>query len=529
MPRIRYRTIVPAVAAALTLGALGTTAHAGPVADTPRTTADSGLAADLDRILADPRADGARAGVIVEDADTGEVLYEHEADEHLLPASTLKVFTSSAAVHTLGTDYRFGTDVLAAGARHGSVLDGDLVLRGGGDFSLRPEDLDALAARIAATGVRTVTGALTADDTRYDKERLGSGWSWDDLSYDYAPQISALTLSPTDGDAMGTVQVTVTPADRAGAAATVRVSPEGAPVHLTGRITTGAPGSGYSVSVLRDQGGNTIRLSGSLAADNGPDTNLVTVDDPTAYTAAVFRSALTRHGVRVLGRTAEKAAPAHAGVLAHHDSAPLGDLLVPFLKESNNGIAEHLVKEMGLHVAHDGSWASGLKVVGDYLRAQGVDTSDIRQADGSGLTRYDQVTARQTAVLLRAVRSEPWFRTWYDALPVAGQPEPAGGTLTNRMRGTPAAGNVHAKTGSMTGVTALAGYVTTPEGRRLLFVADFDGYLHASPSPLQDAIAVRLAGGGTATTAVKATPPAAHADRKGPGADPDRCALRVSC
>ncbi|MCD0481029.1 D-alanyl-D-alanine carboxypeptidase/D-alanyl-D-alanine-endopeptidase [Streptacidiphilus sp. ASG 303] len=540
MPRTRYRLLVPAVTAALTLGALGT-AHAGAPAAAPRAAAqtaaqdgDPTLRADLDRILADPRAAGARAGVVVEDADTGQVLYEHQADEHLLPASTLKTFTSAAALHHLGTDRRFGTDVLAAGARHGAVLDGDLVLRGGGDFSLQPADLDALAARVAASGVRTVTGRLTADDTRYDAERLGSGWSWDDLSYDYAPQISALTLSPTDDDAMDTAVVTLTPAARAGDPATVTVTPAEAPIHLTGQVTTGAPGSGYSASVLRREGGNEVVLSGSLAADNGPDTNLVTVDDPTGYTAAVFRAALARHGVRVLHGTAEQAAPAGARVLAHHDSAPLGELLKPFLKESNNGIAEHLVKETGLQVSGEGSWSAGLKAVSDYVRGKGVDTSQIRQADGSGLTRYDQVTARQTAVLLRAVRSEPWFATWYDALPVAGVPEPEGGTLTNRMRGTAAAGNLHAKTGSMTGVTALAGYVTGPDGRRLILVADFDGYLGSSPRPLQDAIAVRLAGGPAAAARSAAAPPrtlpAPHpAKTRGPGADPDRCALRPAC
>ncbi|GAA4981942.1 hypothetical protein GCM10025734_02670 [Kitasatospora paranensis] len=207
----RHRIALPAAVALAT----GMLMVAAPGATAPRpavaAATDPVLTADIDRLLTDPRLVGAMAAVEVVDTGTGEVLYTHNSQQLELPASTMKLITSAAALDTLGTDHRFTTDILADGRRTGAVLQGDLIVRGGGDPSLRAEDLDALAQQVADSGVRLVTGSLAYDASRYDDVPLGSGWAWDDEPYYYSPQISALTIASDTDDDMGTLQVTLLP------------------------------------------------------------------------------------------------------------------------------------------------------------------------------------------------------------------------------------------------------------------------------------------------------------------------------
>ncbi|MFJ1707504.1 D-alanyl-D-alanine carboxypeptidase/D-alanyl-D-alanine-endopeptidase [Kitasatospora sp. NPDC088346] len=476
------------------------------------------LAADLDRLLDDARLAGAQVSALVTDPATGEVVYEHAPGALLLPASTQKTVTAAAALDLLGPDHRFRTQVLATGPRTGGALDGDLVLRGGGDPTLLPADLDALAGQVADGGVTSVDGGLLADASRYDGVPLGPNWAWDDQAAYYSPQISALTLT-TDGDFdPGTVRLTVTPGDAPGRPAAVRVTPAEAPVHLSGGIRTGTAGSERSVDVARRPGGNELVLSGSVPADAAPGDEWIAVDRPALLAATVFAAALARHGVTVRGPVAEGTAPQGAAELAGHDSAPVSALMTPFLKLSNNGIAEHLVKEIGRVRAGEGSWTAGTEQVRAFLRRGGLEAGEARQVDGSGLSRHNLLSSRRLAALLAFARRQSWFTTWYDALPVAGDARRmVGGTLTNRLRGTAAEGRVHAKTGSMTGVDALTGYVERPDGQPLAFTVIVNNFAAAGPRPVIDAFVVRLAG----DTSAKAAPagPGARTGR-GAAADP---------
>ena len=155
--------------------------------------------------------------------------------------------------------------------------------------------------------------------------------------------------------------------------------------------------------------------------------------------------------------------------------------------------AETLVKAMGAVVEAEGSWSAGLGVVTDYAQSIGVNTSRIRLSDGSGLSRKVNVTADSVTDVLIGAQKEPWWQQWYDALPIAGNPERfVGGTLRSRMLNTPAANNLHGKTGSLTGVTALSGYVSTKDGRKLVFSMISNNYL-VSPRSIEDAVGVTLA------------------------------------
>ncbi|GAA0520822.1 D-alanyl-D-alanine carboxypeptidase/D-alanyl-D-alanine endopeptidase [Saccharopolyspora thermophila] len=454
-------------------------------------TGPDALRVDLDDILADARLKGAHAGVVVRDPATDEVLYSRQAADRATPASNAKLLTAAAALEVLGPEYRFHTEVVTNAPQLGPVLLGDLYLRGTGDPTLLATDYDRLAEQVAAAGIREVRGRLRTDDTWFDDVPLGTGWVWDDEPYYYAAPVSALTVAPnTDFDA-GTVIVRVVPTVE-GRPAQVSLDPPTRAVRIDNRTTTSAEGVA-DVSVLRDHGGSRVVVSGTIPAGAQPVEDFTTVVDPSAYAAEVFARALAAHGVVVRG-TGEGTAPGGARVLAERQSMPLRELLVPFMKLSNNGHAEVLVKAMGREVRGEGSWAAGLAVLTEQVRGLGVDPQALRLVDGSGLSTMDSVTPEQLTVLLDNARERPWFPVFYDSLPVAGVADRmVGGTLRNRMGGTAAAGNVHAKTGSLTGVISLSGYVTAADGRELVFSVVFNDFLGSSPQDLQDAIAIRLA------------------------------------
>jgi serine-type D-Ala-D-Ala carboxypeptidase/endopeptidase (penicillin-binding protein 4) len=450
------------------------------------------LGQDLSAIITNPALGGAQVGLVVRHAETGEVVFSSGSGRRGQPASTTKLISSAAALDVLGPDHRFGTGVLTTGRVRAGVLAGDVHLRGTGDPTMLAADYDELAARVAAAGIRLVRGRLVADDTWFDSVRLGTGWAWDDEPYYYNGQISALTVSPdTDYDA-GSIIVRVAPG-AAGAPATVTTEPPTGYVTIDNTAVTGPPGSASSVSVERRHGSNTIDVRGTIPAGGAVATEWSTVWEPTGLVTSLFHDALARHGVHVLGGTATGPTPADAQLLAEHLSMPLSRLLVPFLKLSNNMHAEILVKTAGRAVFGEGSWDAGLRAMSARLAPLGIDPAAIALRDGSGLSRMDQVSPDQMAALLLAARTKPWFRAWYDALPVAGVSDRMiGGTLRNRMRGTPAEGNARAKTGSLTGVSALSGYVTTASGTPLVFAMISNNTL-TSAKPFEDAVVVRLA------------------------------------
>ncbi|MFC0625165.1 D-alanyl-D-alanine carboxypeptidase/D-alanyl-D-alanine endopeptidase [Kribbella deserti] len=442
----------------------------------------------LDGLLADSRYQGSQVALVVRDATTGEVLYDRNSGNRVLPASNTKLFTSAAALETLGADFRFHTDVLTTGKTYGGVLAGPLYLKGYGDPTSLESDYRALARQVAATGIRRVVGDLVADDTFFDNRRLGNGWSWDDESFYYSAQTSALTVAPdTDYDS-GTVIVESAPGATVGAPAQLKLIPQTSAVQLVNTSKTGPAGSAYTLNIERDHGSNVVRITGSIPADDTGGQDWVAVWEPANYAADIFRRALAAEGVQVLGKIRTGATPATSRRLAHDESMTMAELMVPFMKLSNNMHGEALLKRMG-----NGDWDRGLAVTRSYLQSNGVDVAAMRMVDGSGLSRMNNLTADGIADLLVAAQREPWFGAWYASLPIAGNADRAiGGTLRNRMRNTAAANNVHAKTGTLTGVTALSGYVTNADGRKLVFSFVSNNFM-VSPRPIEDAVAITLA------------------------------------
>lgn len=484
---MRKRTVISGAVAVAAASAIGV---AGTVVAQAQETGDQALADAIDEILSDPRLTDSQAGVVVADAHTGEVIYDHNGDTRAVPASNNKLATSAAALEILGEDYTFTTIVSADDRPEDGTIWGDMYLRGGGDPTLLQADLEAMAAEVADLGVEVVDGDLVADDTAFGGDRLGTEYGHEDLQYLYANETSALTVASGDDYNAGTVRVFVQPGAAEGDPAQYRTVPETNYVTIVNEMTTTAAGSGNSVSINRDDHSNTIRLTGTIAADSGETFGTRSVIDPALLAADVFRNALEDEGVLFTGDIRKGQAPEQGGQeYSEHLSMPLSDLMPLFLKPSNSSHANALFKTLGYELSGEGTWASGKAGVYQGIEKYGVDTGPIRQVDGSGVSRHNLITPTMVTDLLVGAKDAPWFDTWYNALPVAC----VDGTLGGRMCGTPAADNVHAKTGSMTSVSALSGYVTDADGRELVFSVMLNDYLWSTVKDIEDQIAATIA------------------------------------
>jgi len=454
------------------------------------------LTATLDEILQDGRLVGAVAGVSVRLADTGELLYSHLGDVRLHPASNMKILTAAAALETLGPEYRFTTEVLTDGVIEGGTLVGNLYLRGKGDPTLMKEDLDRFAAQLWELGIRRIEGHLIGDDSWYDDIRLSLDLDWSDEPYYTGTQVSALTLSPNEDYDAGTVIVEVSPGSAAGSEPQVKVIPETDYVTIVNEAVTAGSRERNTIKVEREHGTNRIIVSGQIPLGGTKNRIWASVWEPTGYVLDVFQKSLMETGIDFdpLSETLFGVTPEEATLLASRSSIPLSELIIPFMKLSNNGHGEILTKEMGRVIYGEGSWSKGLQVIKEVLAGLGVNGDTLVLRDGSGMSHITMIPADELSYLLYAIQNKDWYPIFERSLPVAGaEDRMTGGTLRTRMRGTAAAGNVKAKTGSLTSVSTLSGYVTTSDGEKLIFSILINNFVASSVRPIEDRIAVLLA------------------------------------
>ena len=461
-------------------------------ASAARGTGEVRLSETLSRLLADPSLRHSGSALLVVSLDRGDTLFAQEIDRLYTPASNLKLFTAASALHVLGPDYRFETTVGAGQPWAGDTLPGDLYLIGSGDPDLVTADLAALADSVVADGVRVVLGRVVPVADRFAGPEWGPGWMWDDGPYWYWPYTSALTLNDNS------VTVRVTPGSRVGAPVTATLEPATDYVRLNVDARTGPAGSEPRLEVERHwtPKANAIDVRGSLPLEAEPVSEIRTVENPAAYAARVFTELLTQRGIAVLGSPPVTAStiPRDPIAIARHLSDSLAVSVRNFLKVSDNLTGEQLVKAIGADAAGPpGDYANGLAAERRFLAAEvGIDTTAMVLADGSGVSRYNLVTVRQVVDLLAYMAGrEDLAPAFFSALPIAG----VDGTLEDRMRGTAAERQARAKTGSLSGVSALSGYVMTAGGERLAFSLMME-FFPGSATPrraVQDSIVAALA------------------------------------
>ncbi len=463
---------------------------------TPSAKPNVALSKKLDVLLADPKLQGGITGVSVKKADTGEALYSHMSDIRLRPASNMKLLTGAAALDVLGPDHRFSTEVVTAGQQKGPVLKGDVYLKGKGDPTLLERDLVSFAKELKKQGIQKIQGDLYADDTWFDDDRYSQDLNWSDEFNYVGAQVSALNLSPNEDYDTGTVIVEVKPGAAAGAAPAVTLTPATGTSVIVNEAKTVATDGKKSISIHREHGTNRIIVEGTIPVSASSSRSWTAVWQPSEMTLDVFRNALTAEGIQVLGKRGLQrgTAPADAQVLAVRKSMPLNEIYIPFMKLSNNGHAEMLVKEMGRAVKGDGSWTAGLAVMADTLERLGIPKNTVVLRDGSGMSHKNLVSSDTLTGLLIRAQQEPWYPAFRESLPLAGESDRmVGGTLRNRLAGDMTKGKVAAKTGSITGVSTLSGYAETKKGTPVVFSIMINNYITGPVTPIEDAIVTAIA------------------------------------
>lgn len=421
----------------------------------PSARAQEGLSPVLDKILDAPALKGGITGAIVCRVDDGQTLYAHDADVRLIPASNRKLFTSATALELLGGEYRIHTDLQARAKPDASgTIIGSVYLRGGGDGLLSPADLDAMVRTLAQMGVKRIEGNVVGDGSRFADGPYGFGWEWDDFSDEEFPQISGLEVNE------GVLGVHVAPGKAVGDPVSVALTPVTDYLPVVILAKTGPNDAANDCAVARPWDKNYFLVTGTLPLGKTLDQN-VPVKDPAWLAATLLRQSLARAGIAVTGRAVTGQTPPETVGLTSHTSLPLAQYLPHMNKPSDNLLAESLVRLL----SDDGTYDAGHTRETPFLRSLGVDTKSIALIDGCGVGRRNYVTARAVAQLLLGMHKKPDWRVWYDSLPIAG----VDGTLKSRMKGTAAESNVHAKTGTLSQVRALSGYVTGRSGRLYVF------------------------------------------------------------
>ncbi|PGZ92135.1 D-alanyl-D-alanine carboxypeptidase/D-alanyl-D-alanine-endopeptidase [Bacillus sp. AFS029533] len=427
---------------------------------------------------------GMHAGIAVYNTRTGEILDEYDADKAFVPASNLKLFVAAAALDKLKPDYRFKTEVYTTGQiNKQGVLHGDVIVKGYGDPSLSEEDMRNMAKELSKKSITSIRGDLLVDDSYYDDVRLGAGWMWDDESYGYNAQISALAVHEN------MISLSITPDDSIGETPSLEMNPINKYVTVQNNAKI-VEGSNNKIVIDRPRGTNTIVISGTIGKQSSAYTEDVAIDDPALFAGNVWKNALSTEGIDITKTKVkiEKTKITTGTPILVHNSQPLSELIVQLNKQSDNFYAEMLLKEIGVVVKNEGSFTAGADVIEEFLKKAEIDTN-YRQVDGSGLSRMDLISPKQMAQLLKYVSQQEYKDVFEQSLPIAG----VDGTLKSRMIGTSAEKNVHAKTGSMTGVNSLSGYVTDQNGDKLAFSILLNGVrTSTSATAFQDAVAVLL-------------------------------------
>ncbi len=422
------------------------------------------LSTSLNTILSDEGLKGSIAGISVRSANSGELLFDHHGDTRLTPASNMKLITAAASLETLGHDYQFSTEIATNGTIKGNTLKGDLFLIGKGDPTLLLEDYQHFARTIREKGIKSIEGNLIGDESWYDSTKLSEDMIWTDESEYYGSQVSALTLSPnTDYDA-GTIIIEVYPGSKEGERAIVRTSPDTDYVLVQNTATTTSQDVETDLTINRKHGTNIITIEGVISLNDSLEKSWISVSNPAAYALHLFERLLKDVGIAIEGDISVGKAPKEMNGLIEKKSMPLHELLIPFMKLSNNGHGEILVKEMGKLTKHEGSWEAGLEVVNEYLTEEGLNPEEMLLRDGSGISHVTLVQPNQLSLLLYKLQSKEWFDYYLKSLPIAGASgRLVGGTLRNRMNDTAAENIVIAKTGTLQGVSSLSGYVMKNE------------------------------------------------------------------
>ena len=432
------------------------------------------LTQTLDTLLDNnPAAKRTTLTLKVIDLQTGEVLYDRGGDKLLIPASNLKIYTAAAALDLLGPDYRWTTELLTtAKIKHG-VCKGNLIIRGDGDPMLDTQQLAAMAdSLVNDRKIKQINGTIVVQtNPRWKNLPLkGPGWMWDDDPDYYNMSIRSVMLNFNTLDVVATAS---------GGGVSVVLEPATNWPPLIDSPSTDPDDSG--ISIEREPFQETIHITGTLEPGSEPVRETITMHDPAPWIASVFERMLTDRGVVVRHETDINPAKSYITLLSHK-GIPLAQALKHFLKVSENAVGEMILLKLAeTQTDGDVSWPAGAQVITDWLtNTAGLEEGSFRLVDGSGLSRYNLISADSSVKLLAFMKTHPHFAPFFDGLPIYKVTLPNDATWNNKPINNYDPKRVFAKTGGMTGVSTISGYIKTLDNHWLAFSFLANGYTGSS-------------------------------------------------
>ncbi|MBD2515831.1 D-alanyl-D-alanine carboxypeptidase/D-alanyl-D-alanine-endopeptidase [Nostoc sp. FACHB-973] len=427
-----------------------------PTAPTTTTKAicSTQLGTAIDAVINRPLFRRMRWGILVQPLSVGSTLYNRDAEKYFTPASNMKLLTTAAALQQLGANFRIRTSIYQNG-------NGVLRIVGRGDPSLTDTQLQALAQQLKQKGITQIQ-ELIADDSYIQGDIVNPTWQWEDVQSDYGAPVNSFIINQNIfslklvPQAVGKpLQIVWTDVNEARQWRTINKS-----------VTVDQNQPIY-INVNRELSGTALRIEGQLTANSEPYSLDLPVVDPDYYFLRRFRTALAKQKIS-LGKTLVVSGGINQEEIAFVESPPLSELLAETNINSNNLYAEALLRALAVEkpkLKNQTSANVGLEVVKASLTQLGVDPANYVLIDGSGLSRRNLVTPEVFVQILRGIARTPAASIYRASLPVAGK----SGTLKYRFQNTPAEGIVQAKTGTLTGVVSLSGYVNAPKYQPLVF------------------------------------------------------------
>jgi D-alanyl-D-alanine carboxypeptidase/D-alanyl-D-alanine-endopeptidase (penicillin-binding protein 4) len=421
----------------------------------------------IDALLQDSLLSQTRTGIKIVSLDNNDVLYSRDSQILFHPASNMKLLTTATALKELGVDFLFETRLLADSAvLHDSLISGNIYLKGYGNPDLLSEDLRNMVLTLREKGIRRITGDLICDESYFDDLYWGSGWMWDDASAWYWAPITPLTVNDN------CVIVTVKPGKKLGDSLIVEMDPptrymkiinQGITVDSTDTLLLDK----FKVEREWKHPSNTIYIEGGYSINDPAEIITIDVVDGSLYTGTLFTEIMEEQGIEFAGHIVKGIVPDSAIILVDYPSKPLSLVVYNTNKISDNLSAELILKTIGAEIkGPPGTASGGISIIYRTLDTLGVDSTTYNLADGSGVSRYNLITPDLLIALLKGMDRDFRIQAEFKAsLPIAAMD----GTLEDRMGNSAAAGKLRAKTGSLSGVSALSGYTVTADGEKIAF------------------------------------------------------------
>lgn len=461
------------------------------------------LKRDIDDILNNKELFNANYGIYIKNLDSNEVLYQYNSEKNFIPASTNKLVLTYSALNLLGPNYKFSTSLYLDGIKKSNGdFEGNVIIRGLGDpshsnyFKSNPISLlEEFALALDSLGIKNIKGNIIGDDRFFDNIYYAKGWMWDDFIYTFSSQINSLSINENKVDFILKASNSISKDP------IVSIFPENKYIHLYNSIKSTDYNTVLYINPFRDFKSNDIYLSGNIPIDSLSKEEYkisVTIDNPTLFFLNLFKSTLENYKIQFKGALLNSRdlevdySYADLNLIKEIISPDLIEIISNINKVSNNFASDMILKTISKELTGIGNFEDGIEEIKKFLKRNKIDVDNISLNDGSGLSRYNLLSPIFQCKLLTLIYRDKYRDLFINSLAQPGK----NGTLRNRLTGSKAEFRVFAKTGTMSNVSNICGYVITEDNQKLAFSLMFNGFTCPLPTihSIQDLILMRLSG-----------------------------------